>query len=375
MHSRRMVLGAGLGGVALVAAGGVWRVSRTPETALAPWDLAPEPPADVRLDALRHAILAPNPHNRQPWLMELVGTNEALVSCELARRLPVTDPFDRQITIGFGAFLELARMAAAERGVALEITPFPDGQAAMALDHRPVANLRFTSAPATPRDPLFRQIVQRRSNKEEYDLSRAIAADDLATLAAEGAGVTADPGRISALRTAILAAIEAELTTPAPYRESVDLMRIGHAEVDANPDGIELYGPMIEAGRLVGMIDRTQLADPDSNAFKQGLALMRATYGSIAALLWVTTPANTRLDQLEAGRRYVRANLQATALGIGMHPVSQSLQEYAEVQPMYARVHKLLGTREGERVQMLARLGYGPPVSPTPRWPLETRLV
>lgn len=173
----------------------------------------------------------------------------------------------------------------------------------------------------------------------------------------------------------MLAAITAELTTPAPYMESVDLMRIGYAEIDANPDGIELHGLMIEAGKLLGIVGREQLADPASSAFRQGLKMTQTAYGSIPALLWIITSGNSRMDQLEAGRQYVRANLRATALGLGMHPMSQSLQEYHEVQPMFARVQSLLGAKDGERVQMLARVGYGPAVGPTPRWPLETHIL
>ena len=141
--SRRGILAAGLGGVALVAGGGVWRVTREPRTAFQPWEFDPSPPADVRLDAFRHAILAPNPHNRQPWQIRLLGENEAVISCDPERKLPITDPFDRQITIGFGTFLETARIAAAQRGVSMEIEPFPDGSADNALDERPVARLRF----------------------------------------------------------------------------------------------------------------------------------------------------------------------------------------------------------------------------------------
>lgn len=58
-----------------------------------------------------------------------------------------------------------------------------------------------------------------------------------------------------------------------------------------------------------------------------------------------------------------------------MHPVSQSLQEYPEVAAALYRVHALTGARGEERVQMLARLGYGPAVAPSPRWPLRTRLI
>lgn len=153
--SRRTVLGAGLGGLALVTGGGIWRVTRMPQTAYAPWDLDPIPPRDVRLDAFRYAILAPNPHNRQPWLIQLVGSDEAVITCDLDRRLPVTDPYDRQITIGFGTFVELARIAAAERGVVVEIDPFPEGEDPATLDKRPVARLRFIPVSAPARDPLF----------------------------------------------------------------------------------------------------------------------------------------------------------------------------------------------------------------------------
>ncbi len=373
--SRRGVLAAGLGGMALVAAGGAWRVTRTPQTAFGPWHLDPSPPQDVRLDAFRHAILAPNPHNRQPWVIQLVGENEAIITADLLRDLPITDPFDRQITIGFGTFLETARIAAAQRGVEMTIDPFPEGGSPQSLDMRPIAHLTFAPSAAQQPDPLFAQITRRRSNKGEYDLMRKVARSDLEAIIASGGSFSNDGAFLDQLRTEIVAGIETEMMTHAANMESVELMRIGHAEVDANPDGIELHGPMIEAGKLTGLVTRAELADPQSSGFQQGLDMMREAYGSIPSLIWITTPGNSRADQLEAGRQYVRANLRATALGLGMHPMSQSLQEYAEVQPMYRRVHSLLGVSGKQRVQMLARVGYGPETGPAPRWPLETHLA
>ena len=102
--------------------------------------------------------------------------------------------------------------------------------------------------------------------------------------------------------------------------------------------------------------------------------MMQDIYGSIPAAIWIMTPGNSRLDQLEAGRRYVRANLRATAMGLAMHPLSQSLQEYQEVSGLFKRIHAILGAKQSERLQMLARIGYGPRVEPAPRWPLETHL-
>lgn len=166
-----------------------------------------------------------------------------------------------------------------------------------------------------------------------------------------------------------------EMTTPRTFAESVDLMHIGADEVDANPDGLMLAGPMMEAMKLTGLLDRPALADPSTTAFRTGLEMQQEICGSIPALLWITTPANGRDDQLEAGRRYVRAHLRATALGVAMHPLSQALQEYPEMAAKFAQIHKVLGVRGGERLQMLARMGYAPPADPSPRWPLETHLT
>ena len=375
MVSRRMILGAGLGGLALVGAGGVWRVTRLPQSAYTPWDIDGPPPEDIRLDAFRHAILAPNPHNRQPWIIRLIGEDEAEISCDLDRRLPATDPFDRQITIGFGTFLEIARIAASERGYAMEMALFPGGEAQPRLDDSPVARVKFVKAEGGERDHLYSAILQRRSNRELYDMTRKVRDIQLETITLDGGSYSADPEFVARLRTEILAATDIEMMTKAPHEESVELMRIGYQQVDANPDGISLSGPMIEAGVVTGQIGREQLADRNSQAFSFGREQMRETYGSIPALVWIITPGNARANQIEAGRQYVRANLQAAKLGLAMHPMSQSLQEYKEVAGPHHAVHKLLGARGGQRVQMLARVGYGPTIGPSPRWPVDSHIV
>jgi hypothetical protein len=41
---------------------------------------------------------------------------------------------------------------------------------------------------------------------------------------------------------------------------------------------------------------------------------------------------------------------------------------------LYDLSHELLA-KDGETVQMLGRLGYGPLTKPAPRWPLEAKLL
>jgi nitroreductase len=93
--------------------------------------------------------------------------------------------------------------------------------------------------------------------------------------------------------------------------------------------------------------------------------------------VWVTG-GNTRAGQIDAGRAYVRLQLQATALGVGMHPMSQALQEFAEMAPHYEQVHQLVLGRPAPRaaedatVQMFCRIGYPQDEVPaTPRRPLR----
>lgn len=381
LSRRRLIQGAGGASLALVGGGGYFAATRSPARALAAWaELDSAPPADVRLDAFRHAILAPNPHNRQPWMIKLRGQAQATIFCALDRRLPQTDPFDRQILMGFGCFLEIARIASAERGVKMEIEPFPDGLPADRLDGRPIAHLRFVALAPVVRDPLYAAIPIRRSDKQPFQADRLVEELVLLKLAQHGspaaqAGTSNEAAIVRALRRYTWDAWMTELNTQRTWQESVDLMRIGKSEIEANPDGISIGGPFLEVLAMAGQLSREQIARPGTAAYASSIERYRAIMGSGMAYAWITTEGNSRMDQLEAGRVYVRMNLQAAQQRLAFHPVSQSLQEFPEMAKVFSDVHATLGAKDGTRVQMLVRLGYASPAARTPRWPLSTRLI
>jgi len=298
MPSRRQVIfGIGGAGLSLAGAGGAFVVTRTPSRALAAWDTTSASVADVRLDAFRHAILAPNPHNRQPWMLELVAADEAIVRCDLERRLPHTDPFDRQITIGFGCFLELARIAASTRGVRLETTPFPAGAPGERdrLDERPIARLKFLADSSIRPDPLHSAIVNRRSAKVAFDMSRTIADDALSAMRETAAAETTfDPGLVARVRDLTWDAWMLESSTTRTMRESVELMRVGKEQIERNPDGIALRGAMIEGLALIGAFSPKAMLDPASSSFKAAVDRYRPMLGH--------TPVNGTLNLTQACR-------------------------------------------------------------------------
>lgn len=376
--TRRKTLALIGGGILFAAgAGGGLILTRAPRTAGAPWALAGTYD-DPRLRALSYAILAPNPHNRQPWMVDLSRPETAVLYVDTNRLLPHTDPFSRQITIGLGCFLEVLRMAALEDGLAVSVDLFPDGADAAALDRRPVAVCHFAPTEAAP-DPLFAQVLHRRSLKEPFDETRPVPDSALQPLLAAAihgtrVGASVAPDSIAEMRALSHEALRIEIETPRTYKESVDLFRIGAREVDANPDGIDFTGPVFEGLAAAGLFTRQSALDPDSAAYRQGLAAVFANTDTAMGHIWQVTATNTRADQIAAGQDWVRINLAATALGLGLQPLSQALQEYPEMAAPYAEIHRRLAP-EGGTVQMWARLGYGPDVAPSPRWPVEAKLL
>jgi hypothetical protein len=375
--SRRRMLALIGGGVILAATASMGSLAtRRPRTAGLPWVHAGDQ-TEPRRRALSYALLAPNPHNRQPWLVDLREDGVVTLYADTAKLLPETDPFSRQITIGLGCFLDLMRMAASHDGQRVTITPFPDGFDDRALDSRPVARAVFAADPGVTPEPLFAHVMGRRSTKEPFDTTRALPADTLdrlnaATIARFGG--TLDTEEVAGWRAFTREALRIEIETPHTFRESVDLFRIGRAEVDANPDGIDFTGPLFEVMSATGLFTRAAALDTASQAYKAGLDAVFANTDTAMGHVWLVTEGNSRPDQIATGADWLRVNLAATAAGVAFQPLSQALQEYPEMAALHRDLHAKLAP-EGGTVQMLARIGYGPEVDPSPRWPLEAKIL
>lgn len=375
--SRRSVLRWAAGLPVLAAIGATAPLCAAADPSL-PWREAGSAEfADPRVRALSWAILVPNPHNLQPWIAVLDGADTITLLADPSRRLPMTDPFDRQITIGFGGFLELLRMAAAAEGFEARIATLPEGEDRERLSAHPVARIRLVPGAALP-DPLFAHARARRSNKASYDTARPVLQPmaDALVAAARSPGrvqVLLEPARVRDLIELCGRAGTIEFLTPRTARESIDLMRFGAAAIAANPDGINVGGPMIERLLAEGRLDRARLADPASPEARRMMDTYAVPLRTAMGFVVLTTPGNDRTAQLEAGSDWLRLHLAATALGLGVHPYSQALQEFPEMRELHVDAHRMLAPGGGT-VQMLARIGFGPESPAKPRWPVQAKL-
>lgn len=378
------LFGGGVVAAAGAAALGVWSLSpEFPAEAVEAWH-GPRGETDVRKRAIAYAVTAPNPHNRQPWQLDLREPDSITLYCDTDRLLPETDPFGRQILIGHGAFLELLVMALAEQNVRADVVLWPEGELPRELadwSRRPVA--RIMLAPGAQRDPLFAQVLARHTPKVRFDTARLVTAQTLQDVVAAGAaagvrsGGTVDIARVAALRSLCLSAARVEMLTPATAMESVRLMRVGPDEILQHRDGISINSRSARVFSALGQFDRSTPPSADSPAFKQAMQIFDDYSNTAMGFVWLGTARNGRSDQVNAGRAYVRQQLQATALGVGLHPMSQALQEFPEMATHYAAVHRTLLDVPGPRspneptLQMMCRVGYpATPAAATPRRPL-----
>jgi hypothetical protein len=314
-------------------------------------------------------------------VVDLSTPDEILLSCDLKRLLPQTDPLSRQIMMSHGTFLELLDMAARERGLRADITLFPQGAFGPdKLDARPVAHIRLVPDAAVRKDPLFGQILLRHTNRSAYDVARPVT--PAAWQAMQGAvlphkfrlghaGVE-QADALSRHRKLALQAWQIEMTTPRTIMESYDVLRVGAKEIALHRDGLSLLDPVVVLLNQVGLFDRSKAPSPDDYATTSQIKDFSQKLDSTPGFFWIVSEGNDRVTQINAGRAYARVQLAATALGLSMQPLSQALQEYPEQAKPYANIHALCGASlPGQTVQMWARVGYASAVEPAPRRRLQ----
>lgn len=332
---------------------------------------------DIRWIVLSYAILAANPHNKQPWIVDLTGPTSFELYVDQQRLLPETDPPARQIHIGQGTFLENLELAARQYGYRADIDYFPNGEYDnTVVEDKPVASIELSIDGSIEKDALFESILHRQSNKRTYTDSALTVAqlDGLRSTQIDPRlqlTIVDDSARKTELSQIMTDAMSIETSNKMRDAETIEMFRFNDKERGRYRDGFGvaqsgmtgLKGWIAEAFFL-----SREDAEEDSTSFAtQAVDMTNDQSRSAAAFGWISTASNTRLDQVVTGRAYERLNLAATALGIAMHPMSQVLQEYSDMADLQRRFLAYLDVPQGHTMQMLFRLGIAKPVEHSPR--------
>ena len=181
------------------------------------------------------------------------------------------------------------------------------------------------------KDPLFAQLLLRHTAKVDYDTTRAVTPATLEALRsaltnrdmdadADGApgavhgvkfGGTVDAARLEPLRTLCWESSRTELLTPRTVMESMQLTRLGPAEIAQYRDGISVNCWLPRVANSVGAFDRSAPPQDGSAAYKQMMGRIEGQSRTAMGFVWLSTPTarhapagTTRSAEVQAGRAY-----------------------------------------------------------------------
>lgn len=320
--------------------------------------------ADVLRFAVSYAILAPSGHNTQPWLFGIHGDTLALYA-DRSRALPVADPHDRELTLSCGAALLTLRVALARFGHAVDVDVLPEGADSDLMATVSLVDLPAQRAPHE--EALFEAATRRHTNRRAYastPVPAGVTRRLVESVVAEGAWLHVVEGaERQALVDLVVAGDRMQMAQPSFRRELAAWMRGNHS---ARSDGIRgaSYGYSDVRSAVGPVIVRTFDVGKGQAAYDQHIA-----EGS-PLLVVLGTNAETPSAWLAAGQAMQRMLLTATAHGL----VASYLNQPVEVADLRPRLAETVGRPAG-LPQLVMRLGYGSPVPPSPRRPLEDVLL
>ncbi|MFE5587583.1 Acg family FMN-binding oxidoreductase [Kitasatospora sp. NPDC056531] len=300
--------------------------------------------------------LAPSLHNSQPWRFRPTSDLHGLeVHADPGRAVRAADPEGRALHISLGAALFNLRVAAAHLGREAAVRLLPAGE-----DAQPCAVLDLSAPARTPQPfgaDLYPAIAGRHSSRQPFtnrDVPEALVADLITAARDEGVTLTmleeAEVRRVLALTSEAEARIAADVVREAETRRWLRL--------EPSCDGIPL--------EALGSHDRdARIPMRSFTGHPPHHTTPAARFEALPQLATLITLFDSQADWLRTGQAMERVWLLATVHGLRASVLHQAV-EIPDTR------WRLRDPAEGPaHVQLVLRLGYGPPGTASPRRHVE----
>lgn len=319
--------------------------------------------ADVIHRAIAQAVLAPSPHNSQPWRFVVRGATIELLA-DRSRALPVVDPDGRELAMSCGAALFQLRTALRAASLDAEVARLPDAAHADLMARLVV---RPGPPPTDDESALADAIPWRHTVRAPYlgiELPEDFVLRAQQDVEAEGAWLvplTEESARVE-LVALVMESDHVQWSDPRFRRELAAWMRPNDSAARDGlfgfVDGLENveshFAPI--AARLLDLGSRRAVRDRDLACASPLLAVLG-------------TDRDAPIDRLRAGEALDRVLLRAESEDVAAAFLNQAV----EVDESRARLAEIAGRRGFP--QAVIRMGYGPDGRETRRRPLSEVLA
>jgi nitroreductase len=305
---------------------------------------------------LRYAILAPSVRNTQPWAFSLQGNRVHLLA-DFRKAQPVADPDRRELYISLGCAIENLLVAAEHFGFGHEIAYFPE-RGAPDL----VATIIFApgGTPSPARAGATLASILGRHNDDGVFRPAPVP----------------EWLRVRLLACRIEPDLQILLTDDCPFRNWIDALTLEADRAELSDPGFRrelkywigqgVFGSPPVRERLRNAANaRPELAE---HVARRDHALVE----SAALLGLICATEDSHLHHVRVGQLFERLWLTATAMGVSINPMSQTMRH-----PQLRAVVGELLPSAGWTPQHLFRMGFGSSVGGrrTPRRPVDDVVV
>ncbi|WP_232319747.1 hypothetical protein [Prosthecochloris sp. HL-130-GSB] len=321
---------------------------------------------EQRAGMLLHASLAPSSHNVQPWTVSVVDNDHWVIGIADRRRLPAVDPRNREILLSIGAFAENLVLAGGAFGLSCRTRLISDDPYASEVLEVRLEQARSSGYPLS-------RLLQRRTLRSAFD-TREIEAADFSHLVEGDEGFFYFPSasrESNWLDNATIEANRQQVKRSDVQQELASWIRWSDAAAARHRNGLtpEAMGITGLAGWYVrNFYGRDDVFNKDFRKNTVNRVISQVSQGG--GWIVVTGRDHSNSSLIDAGRRFQRMFLRAREKSVGIHPMSQVLEE----SPWNEKARASLGL-PGEP-HFLIRTGYSRdyPLPVSLRMPLD-RLV
>ncbi len=297
-----------------------------------------------------HAVLAPSPHNAQPWFF--VWRNSALeFRHDPTHDLPSLD-FERCATWAtFGAAAENLVIASRAIGFEPSLDLFPD-----AKDARLVCRVSFSSREPEPGELLDlipkRTTNRRRDSRKVLDRSVCAALNDAVRSFGVRLQLAATPEQLAEAGALMGACDRISYMNRAIHHEAMSGFRWTREEVEQHRDGLDIATMELTASERASLwlLSKWEIVEA-MKRFGAGTALedLAKECAALSSAIGLLTTSGTKpSDYFRGGRALQRMWLESTRLGLALQP-------WTGLPYLFARLERGCGEglSEGETEELL----------------------